>query len=309
MAKLGYGIGNNMAVRAAQKASNKLSLKIHREMLMMKKAIVSLERRIIADVAKLQQSPDGLLMGPRVNLKQAQKLHTAMSYQFEEIYGKAITKHVKGYGEVGDWVLENFNDLDFAADWTDIDLTMIQQLQKQSALGFAQLGNAAKTSVQQALYNNIAAQAPFEELVGSISGALTGKYSKAGKPLSQYAELYANDGIMNFYNSVHLQKGDDLGIEYYMYSGTIMANTRDFCRRRAQRVFSIEEINSWTHKWTGKSGPALTHRGGWNCRHHWQAVRSEWIPEIEDDVPQTGKKKKADENPMTSIGNLSDCCI
>lgn len=285
--------------KAAQTATTRLSKKIAGDINAMQTAILDLEKRIIQDARKLRTSDLGLLMGPRVNLKQAQKLHTALTYQFEELYGQQIRRHVRGYNQVANWVLDNFKALDIAAEYTDIDKTMIEQLRKQTVIDFTALGTDASNRIAQSLYNSIATQAPMETLVTTISAALTGRLSKSGRPLSTYAAMYANDATMNFYNSVSIEKGRELGMRWFRYSGTIMANTRDFCAKRAGRVYSTAQINSWDHKWSGKRGPALVFRGGWNCRHHWQPVRKEWIEE----------KRAIKEKPMTSIGRMSNCVI
>ena len=263
--------------KASQRAATRLQGKIAGDISSLETAIRTLERRIISEAEKLRTSDLGLLVGPRVNLKQAQKLHTALTFQFEEIYGKEYRKSVRGFNDVANWILDNFEDLDIAADFTDIDRDMITQLKRQSILEFAELGRDARNRITQSLYNSIATQAPIEDFINEISASLTGRLSKSGRPLSTYAKLYANDAIMNFYNSMHIENGRSLGMRWLLYSGTIKANSRDFCRKRVGKAYSIPQINSWDHRWQGKSGPALTHRGGWNCRHHWQPVRKEWL--------------------------------
>ncbi len=61
--------------------------------------------------------------------------------------------------------------------------------------------------------------------------------------------------------------------------------SRAFCIARHGRVFTREEIQSWTHDWKGKSGPALTHCGGYNCRHHWDWLHPDH--ELPDYEPQS----------------------
>ncbi len=273
----GSRVSKRGVTSAAQTVSNNLDNFIKADEKALKKAIKDLERRIIKLANDLRTSDLELLMGPRVNLKQAQAIHTKLSQLFRDIYGKEVRGHVRGYSEVADWVLENFNSIDVAAEWANVDLDMIRLLKKQTLTEFLNLGSAAEARVTQALYNSIAAQAPIENLINEISAALTGSLSTSGRPLSTYASLYANDMVMNFYNSLQIEKGRSLGMRWLLYSGTVMGRTRDFCRIRAGKVYSIAQINSWNHNWKGKSGPALTNRGGWNCRHHWQPVRKSWL--------------------------------
>lgn len=263
--------------QAAKKVTDNLDAKITSDIKMLENTIKDLERRIIRLVNDLRTSDLDLLIGPRVNLKQAQAIHTKLSQLFKDLYGKEVRRQVRGYKDVENWILENFNSLGVAAEWTTVDLDMIKQLKNQTLTEFLNLSATAETRITQALYNSIAAQAPVDSLIDTISAALTGTLSKSGRPLSTYASLYANDMVMNFYNNLHIEKGRSLGMRWLLYSGTIMARSRDFCRVRANKVYSIAQVNSWTHSWKGKSGPALTNRGGWNCRHHWQPVRKSWI--------------------------------
>jgi len=269
-------IPNKKVAGVANLTGAGLDRKITADAIQMNNAITKLESKIIADANALSTS-GGNLLGPKVNLKQAQKLHTSLTQMFDETYGASVRAHISGYSDVEDLILNNFEALDVAANWTDIDKTMINQLKQQSVVDFVNIGSEAQARITQSLYNSIAAQAPMEDFIGEISAALTGHLSQNGKPLSSYAELYANDSVMNFYNNVSVDKGRQLGMNNFFYSGTVMANTRDFCSRRVGKAYSQEQIESWDYKWAGKSGPALTHRGGWNCRHHWQPVREEWL--------------------------------
>lgn len=263
--------------KITKRTDTRLAKHISSDAAKLNNAITTLEKRIIAKVNSLSTGDNGNLVGPKVNLKQAQKIHTSLVKVFEDTYGAAALQTVDGFSNANDWVVENFSDLGVSATFTDFDETMINQLNNQSILNFANIGNDARARVEKALYQSIAAQVPMETLIGEISAALTGLYATNGRPLSTYAELYANDGLMNYYNSVSIEKGRQLGMEKFYYSGTVMGNTRDFCRSRVGKVYTTEEINSWTYNWAGKSGPAMTNRGGWNCRHHWQPVEDEWI--------------------------------
>ena len=110
----------------------------------------------------------------------------------------------------------------------------------------------------------------FKDLVqGSkeVDGALTGYYKQ-----------YAYDT----YNQVEAAKNaffaKEVGFDYFFYRGTIIKTSRDFCIKRAGKVFSIEEATTtWQcdptllkRKGVGDcddSYNALVERGRWNCRH------------------------------------------
>ncbi len=261
----------------AKGTSKQLESRILSDQKLMKKAIDELEDRVLKLYADLRTSDLGLLMGPKVNLKLAQQVHKDMVKTYRELYGKSAREVVAGYKEINKIVKSNYAGLGEVARFTGVDRTMLSELRKAALRGFEYIGIQSQTRISNAMYQAIAAQSPWDDLVRAIEGALVGREDARGRPLSSYAELYANDGIMNYYNAVNQEKARSLNMRWMLYVGTIMGTTRDFCKRRVGKVYTINQINSWTHDWSGKSGPALTHRGGWNCRHHWQPVRKEWV--------------------------------
>ncbi len=75
-----------------------------------------------------------------------------------------------------------------------------------------------------------------------------------------------------------------LGLTSYVYFGSIIRDSRDFCVEHANKIFTEEEARQlWQNDWQGKSGSdPFIDRGGYNCRHHWQPVDPEW-GNIKDD--------------------------
>lgn len=253
-------------------------------------AIDELERRIIKEVSALKVKGTSLV-GPKVNLKQAQKIHKDLTKHFLKTYGAEARKTVTGFKKAATYVNSNWAELDPALAFTGMDAEMIRTLGKQYYGEFAKYGTAAQSAISTAMYNSIAGQQPYSELVKSISAALTGKYSKLGAPMSQYADLFVFDGMMNFSQATNLVKAEEGGFDTFLYYGNVMTTTRGFCRDRVGKVFERKEIEGWTFRWKGKSGPAMTHRGGYNCRHHWQPVESDWL---DKDDPHFLERRTAD---------------
>jgi hypothetical protein len=276
-------IGKLTAERG-EKTVKTLTAKIQADQRRLKRAIEKLEARLIREFNQLKSSGSGALMGPRTNLTQAMKIRKDMIRIWEDDYGSIVRTNVKNFNVLEKLISENYAQLEVpkAASFTGIDRTMINQLQKQVMADFTTIGNAAQDRISRALFDMIATQSPMEDLVKSIRGALTGLEDVRGKPLADYAEMYANDGVMNFYNAVHVEKGNSAGLTSLLYVGSVMKNTRSFCLERVGQVYTIDEINSWDHEWSGKRGPALIYRGGWNCRHTWQPVEEEWVDQLEE---------------------------
>jgi len=61
------------------------------------------------------------------------------------------------------------------------------------------------------------------------------------------------------------------GLEFFIYQGGTVADSRKFCKKRNGKVFHISEAESWRSKrWEGKIIPVsdpITDLGGYNCIH------------------------------------------
>jgi hypothetical protein len=263
-------------VNRQAKATDKfLDRTIRNDQKYLEEAIQNLERTIADRLAELQTKGDKLL-GPRVNLKQAVKAHKELKQLFEETYMRAVRGVVGDFDEIAAFIESQWHELDPALTFTGIDSAMIEQLKTATYDEYAKYGMDAQTRVARAMYQSIAAQVPVDNLRSVISSIFTGEVDKRGRPMTTYATNYTFDATMQFHRAVNLKKAEDAGFDHFKYVGSIIGDSRDFCRQRAGRIFSRKEIESWDFDWQGKSGPALTNCGGYNCRHHWQPVDMDW---------------------------------
>lgn len=105
-----------------------------------------------------------------------------------------------------------------------------------------------------------------------------------GANLAVYSSQIVQDALMGFDGQFAKFRADELGLTSYIYYGTIIRDSRDFCVEHVNRIFTEEEARElWQQEWQGKSGsdPFLD-RGGYNCRHHWQPVNPDWGTTNED---------------------------
>jgi len=99
-----------------------------------------------------------------------------------------------------------------------------------------------------------------------------------GANLAVYSSQIVQDALMGFDGQFAKFRADEIGLTSYIYYGTIIRDSRDFCVEHVNKVFTEDEARElWQQEWQGKSGsdPFLD-RGGYNCRHHWQPVDPDW---------------------------------
>ena len=99
-----------------------------------------------------------------------------------------------------------------------------------------------------------------------------------GANLAVYSSQIVGDALMGFDGQFAKYRADQIGLTSFIYYGSIIRDSRDFCVEHANKIFTEEEARDlWQSEWQGKSGsdPFLD-RGGYNCRHHWQPVSEDW---------------------------------
>jgi hypothetical protein len=102
---------------------------------------------------------------------------------------------------------------------------------------------------------------------------------RSGNNLRRYAGQIAHDSVMQFHGQFTVKKARDSGLTNFRYTGTLVRDSRQFCRRMVNRTLTETEIRSiWkTEGWAGKStGDPFIVRGGYRCRHTWIPTDPNW---------------------------------
>jgi len=172
----------------------------------------------------------------------------------KEIYQSTLVG--KPFGDVVQTIRDKINGIYQAAD-TAKQQQLVTFIQDQKALG-----NMSSPDVQTAV----------DELKQNYGSTVT------GDNLYAYSSQIVGDALMGFDGQFAKYRADELGLTSFVYYGSIIRDSRNFCVEHANQVFTEEEARAlWQQDWQGKSGndPFLD-RGGYNCRHHWQPISTDW---------------------------------
>jgi hypothetical protein len=115
-------------------------------------------------------------------------------------------------------------------------------------------------------------QTAIDELKQTYGSTVT------GDNLYSYSSQIVGDALMGFDGQFAKYRADEIGLTSFIYYGSIIRDSRDFCVEHVNKIFTENEARDiWLKDWQGKSGsdPFLD-RGGYNCRHHWQPVSPDW---------------------------------
>jgi hypothetical protein len=125
----------------------------------------------------------------------------------------------------------------------------------------------------------------FTDTLKMVRQIVTGDEDVDSK-IQQYAQQVAHDQFALADRAYTSQVSEEIGAEWFFYSGSEIKTTRPFCAERHNRYFYYKEIELWGEgkktegfslpdkngDWGGKidgtnEKTIFTTAGGWNCRH------------------------------------------
>ena len=88
--------------------------------------------------------------------------------------------------------------------------------------------------------------------------------------LERHFARFTHDLFMEVDRSAKALYAEELGLEHFIYAGTEVERTREFCERRMNRIYTVDFAEGWDSlTWQGKipGRPVMQQLGGYNCRH------------------------------------------
>ena len=201
-----------------------------------------------ADLVTIQQLK-------KIAFSQFQNLATEFTNTLaQEIYQSSLVG--KPFADVVDTIRSTINGIYQQAD-TKKQQELVNFIQKQKIAG--------KTNTEDY-------KTAVDELKQTYGSTVT------GANLAVYSSQIVQDAIMEFDGQFTKYRADELGLTSYVYYGSIIRDSRDFCVEHVNKIFTEEEARQiWQQDWKGKSGSdPFINRGGYNCRHSWQPVNPDW---------------------------------
>lgn len=297
-----------------QKALDNLEAQ-HQELLF--KTIQRLEREVI-NIASELPTRTGELYSTRLAIEIKPKLQQAI----EELYLKPVQTFIKDYDKIAGVIVASYGKLPIPPEFksiTEADLVVIQQLKRLAFTNFQNLGNELANTLAGEVYQSTLVGRSFNDMVQTIREKINGIYqfsdnkkaqqlveyiannpngsqvdtaidelkqtygrTTQGDSFVKYAGLLVTDSIMGFDGQLAKYRADALGLNSYLYYGSIIKDSRDFCRLHAGKVYNEEQINQIWSNDTGQGrdqGSPFIVRGGYNCRHSWQPIDPSWVDE------------------------------
>lgn len=145
--------------------------------------------------------------------------------------------------------------------------------------------------IEQILINAVSAGDSYTQTVRDIRRVVTGDREIDGK-LYRYSKQIAYDNFAVADRAYTNQIAQDINVEWYVYRGGLVDDSRCFCQQRNGKYFHKKEIEGFGEgKGVGKCGypwqgmiqgtdkiTIFSYAAGYNCRHSWLPTSVTVVP-------------------------------
>ena len=275
------------------------------------KSMPAVERKVLQEIELLAKDletySDGTIKANAKNVRLIVKIRQRIQQIiFDGQYGKKLNELVKTYEDIG-----KLQNAYFSATVDQFKIpAVLAELEKQAismtveSLGEAGMNVNVLTPVQQILNKNITTGGKYKDFIQEVRGYLTTDNETEGR-LVRYSKQITTDALNQYSASYNKVISDDLGLEWYRYSGSLRKTSREFCVKMIEakkgcmpylHVSQIPELLKGhicgesipLYDKTGlpqgmiagtNTANFYVNRGGYSCNHQITAVPSVLVPE------------------------------
>jgi hypothetical protein len=239
---------------------------------------------------------DGKLVVSQKNLRLAAELDRIMDLFNSEFQQSVLKKTANDMLKMTGMSVEYYTAMGFSEKTlksieektgfisTRIGITKKGEIIKGSYLDSLSQNTEVRMELKDYVLNSISTAKPYNEYLKGFRETVVGGKEINGA-LERYYSQYAYDSFNQVEAAIENKFATELDLKYFIYSGGIIATSRAFCRKRAGKVFSIEETANWKcdpdligkpkgQKCDDSYNP-LIDRGRYRCRHVIQYISDE----------------------------------
>lgn len=236
---------------------------------------------------KLELNADGTIIQNQANRKVLARADEAYSTAFNQSgYYEALNASPNTIGAITGANSEYFTAIidGFTPGAQYIKNLQVQTIsQIEGLLANEGLETMMKKPILDILNQNINSGASLTDVTAQLREFILGS-DKLEPTLARYSKQIATDTFFNFNRAMQEAISQNAGLDYYIYSGGIIADSREFCIARHGKYFHKKEVEDWAKlTWQGKrkgttASTIFVYSGGYMCRHQLIAVSEAVVP-------------------------------
>ena len=233
------------------------------------RVLQTVEAEVLRLAGELEVS-GGLIVSDAANISQAINSRQEIAMIFQREYNAGfITPTVNGYDNMVVAVKNYLDDVGINIPFTQLDVDVVNALKQGAFINFDVTGQAFQAQLADEMYKSVLSNRPFADMVKELQGSLRSITDVRGTPMSVRASQIANDALLSVDRTVSTKKAQDAGIDNYLYFGSTVKDSREFCVQHEGEIRSMAEWEDIGQgDWQGKSSSDLfVTAGGYNCGH------------------------------------------
>lgn len=226
---------------------------------------------------------------------------------FTDEYKKYSKDLLKSFEKIDDVTKEYFSSFATSPSSTTTEILKIlrQESIARTAMYLGESGVNVNVigKVQEILQTNITSGGSYSDFQQSMSDFITGDKENLGA-FEKYTKTFVVDGIHTYNRTYTNLIAEDLGLEWYTYTGSLLETSREWCKHMVKKKYvhkselntilydnidgvdiCSDEIpcNSKTKLPNGMKKDTTIYNlpnyaGGWNCGHKFIPVDEEFVP-------------------------------
>ena len=174
---------------------------------------------------------------------------------------------------------------------------------KHSYLDNFSQDKSVRLEVRKLAYKYVTGGRKMSDLLAALHNTVIGSPVAPGV-LERHLKTFGYDLYAQYDRSINKEFAKRLDLKYFVYAGGLIEGSREFCRKRNNKVFTTEEAEQWVNDPTlprtkaERDNGAVTDyvpvedMGRWNCRHIARFISEEQAarlgrPELSPDAKPT----------------------
>ena len=262
----------------------------------------SLTRRFLEAVLEMFDFEGGKLKKTTKNIAALRKLERLFENFEREIIRDELALFAAELLEIGGLTVEYYEATSPAAKAAAIknSLELLRSVMGITADGglveggyLDRLGKTVQVreTLRQYVVQSIVSKRSLNEFQRGFRDLVEGKPGIDGA-LQAYWRQYAYDTYNQAHEVVNVSMADELELQHFIYQGSIIPTSREFCRKKAGKVFTRQEALKWKNdpdlidKKTAASYNPFIERGRYNCRHWLNWISQDLAEQLRPDLKE-----------------------
>jgi hypothetical protein len=248
------------------------------------------QREIMAGVAKLirqlELDAQGLIKPNTANLRIIRTLRDDInSIVVSPAYLKRVERYMKTFPDIKAITDQLYSTLSTTFNPNNVVFKNVLELSTEltrNSLTSAGIDSAVISPIVEQVTKGITSGANILDMEEDLRTYIVGEGGRLGR-LQRYTSQITRDALNQFSRNYNKALSNNLSMEWYYYSGSVIEDTRTYCTERAGKYFHKKEVEQVPADWSGRipgtnSSTIFVNAGGYNCRHIWMPVLIDVVP-------------------------------